>query len=145
MAAMFNIAFTTGVAEEQEEGWYGLWGRVTLGDHVEDFVASLSLWGREDYEHHWREAAVRLLDGEERTAFVTSAFQFWFAMWHDEGDIRVHDELLTAERLHELGPTLDTSRVPYELLWDYQRTNEEGEAISEWRLHISDIEGFLGR
>jgi hypothetical protein len=140
---MFDIEFTTTEPEQQDEGWYGLWGRVTLGTSVEDFLAPLSLWSREEYEQQWREAATRLLNGEERTAFFTSAFQFWWAMWQDEGDIRVHEEFLTAERLSVLGQTPDTSRAPYELLGEYRRTTEDGEAISEWRLSINDLERFL--
>jgi len=140
---MFRIEFTDAQPELQEEGWYGLGGRVTIGDHVEEFLASLSLWNREQYEQHWREAAVRLLNGEERTAFFTSAFQFWWAMWQDDGDIRVHQELLFADRLRELSESWDVRCVPYKLLQDYRRTTEEGEAISEWRLGIGDIEMFL--
>src|SRR5690242_12320334 len=119
---MFKIEFTAAEPELQDEGWYGLWGRVMIGDHVEEFVASLSLWTREQYEQHWRDAAVRLVDGEERTAFFTNAFQFWWAMWEDEGDIRVQEELLLGDRLDSLGEGWDISRVPYQLLQDYRRT-----------------------
>lgn len=140
---MFKIEFTAAEPELQEESWYGLWGRVTIGDHVEEFLASLSLWTREQYESHWRDAAVRLVHGEERTAFFTNAFQVWWAMWQDEGDIRVHEELLMGDRLNRLGESWDISRVPYQLLHDYRRTTDEGAAISEWRLRIDDIEMFL--
>ena len=140
---MFNIEFTAAEPELQEEGWYGLWGRVTIGDHVEEFLASLFLWTREQYERHWRDAAARLVNGEERTAFFTNAFQFWWAMWQNEGDIRVYEELLVVDRLNGLGESWDISLVPYHLLRDYRRTTDEGEAISEWRLRIDDIEMFL--
>jgi hypothetical protein len=140
---LFNIEFTGTEPELQEEGWYGLLGRVTIDDHAEEFLASLALWTREQYEAHWLDAAARLVGGEERTAFFTNAYQFWWAMWQDEGDIRVQEELLTADRLEQLGKSWDINRVPYQLLNDYRRTTEEGEGISEWRLRIDDLEMFL--
>jgi hypothetical protein len=80
-----------------------------------------------------------------RTAFFTSAFQFWWTMWQEDGDIRIHEELLLPARLGSLGASLENARVPYHLIRPYQRTTPEGEAISEWRLKVQDIEDFLVR
>lgn len=114
-----------------------------MGDESEQFLASLEHWTREDYERQWQEAAQRLLDGEERTAFFTSAFGFWYAMWQDTGEIRVHHELLLAERLETLPQPIDLTRTPYDLIEEYSRTTEDGEAISEWRLTLPDIAQFV--
>ena len=142
---LFNIEFTTGEPELQDEGWTGLWGRVTLGEYEESFVASLSLWSREDYEQQWKDAAERLIAGAPSTAFFTSAFQFWWCMWRSAATVRVHEELLTPERLAVLGPAPDLTCAPYELLGDYRSLSGEGQAISEWRLGLSDVEEFLVR
>ena len=142
---MFDIAFLSSEAELQDEGWYGLWGEVILGAHRESFLASLSLWSRSDYEQQWLDAAERIVTGTERSAFVTSAFQFWWAMWRDGAEVRVHEELLTAERPEPLGDSPDITRVPYELIRPYERITEEGEKLSEWRVATSDIEAFLAR
>lgn len=81
---MFDISFISEQPEIDDEGWVALLGRVTVGDETESFMASLEHWTREDYERQWQEAAQRLLDGEERTAFFTSAFGFWLVMWQGE-------------------------------------------------------------
>ncbi len=140
---MFNIEFISAVPEEDDGGLITLVGEITLGKEIETFRSALSLWSREDYERQWREAAQRLFDGEERSAFITSAFQFWRPMWQDEDDIRVQDQFLLPERLASLGPAPNPSRTPYELIGDYTRTNEDGEAISEWRISLRDIEVYL--
>ncbi|MFL5617701.1 MAG: hypothetical protein ACJ79A_04825 [Gemmatimonadaceae bacterium] len=142
---MFNIEFTAAEPELQDEGWNGLWGCVTLGEYRESFVASLSIWSKQDYEQQWRDAAERLVAGAPSTAFLTSAFQFWWSMWRSGATVRVHEELLTPERLAMLGPSPDLTRAPYELLGEYVGVNEEGAAISEWRIDLADIEAFLAR
>ena len=140
---MFDIEFISDEPEVDDEGRVTLLGEITLGDESERFLASLALWTREDFERQWREAAQRLLDGEERTAFFTSAFGFWRLMWQDEGEIRVQEQLLLPERFAHLSQPLDLTRTPYELIADYGRTTEDGEVISEWRLTLPDIARFV--
>jgi hypothetical protein len=140
---MFDIAFISSEPEIDDEGRVTLLGEITLGTDSERFLASLSVWTRKDYERQWKEAAQYLVDGGERTAFFTSAFGMWWQMWQDEGDIRVQEQLLHADRLALLPQPLDLTRTPYELIEDYQRITEDGEAISEWRLTVRDIERFL--
>lgn len=140
---MFDISFISEEPEVDDEGRVTLLGEITLGDESERFLASLERWTREDYERQWQEAAQRLLDGEARTAFFTSAFGFWWVMWQDAGDIRVQEELLLPERLANLPRPEDLTRTPYELVEEYCRTTEDGESISEWRLKIPDIERFV--
>lgn len=143
--AVFEIEFTTNVPEPQEEDWDGLWGRITLGDYQEDFLSPLSLWPRERYERQWREAAERLVAGSSPTAFFTSAFQFSWGMWRDGDEVRVRQQFLHSELVDSLGSAPDLDRAPYELLGDYHRTAEDGEAISEWRLDMADVEAFRAR
>jgi hypothetical protein len=142
---VFDIEFISDEPELQDEGWHGLWGRITLGDDAEDFLAPLSVWSRVDYEKHWIEAAVRIVEGADLSGFFTSAFQFWWTMWRDGPEIRVHEELLTPDRLQRLGPAPDTSHAPYQLLGPDRPTTEGGAAVSEWPLRVTDIEEFLAR
>jgi hypothetical protein len=142
---MFDIEFVSDEPEVQEEGWLGLRGLVTLGTASEEFIAPLSIWSRERYQCHWIEAANRLATGAARSAFFTSAFQFWWTMWQEDGDIRVHEELLRPDRLGSLRASPESAPVPYHLIGPYQRTTLESEAMSEWRLKLQDIEDFLVR
>jgi hypothetical protein len=139
---MFDIAFTSNTPERQPEGWVGLWGRTQLGVCVEDFLAPLGSWQRADYERHWIEAARRLLGPAARAAFFTAAFRFWWVMWREGDEILVHEELLLPERLEAL---TNWQATPYQLIRDRQTTSDDGTPVSEWRLAISDIEGFVAR
>ena len=142
---MFDISFLDAEPELQEEGCYGIAGTVSLGDYRESFVSPLAVWSRDQYEAQWLEAAARLVNGEERSAFFTSAFQFWWAMWRRGNLVYVHEELLVPQRLATLGPTFDLTRAPYELLGPYEAVNEDGKAISEWQLSIADVRDYLRR
>jgi hypothetical protein len=137
---VFNIEFTHDKPEIQEEGWLGLSGQTTLGDHVESFLAPIGLWARADYERHWLEAARRLLDGHVRTGFFTSLYQFWWTMWREGERVFVHEELLTRERYG--GPTDGT--VPYEIIGE-RISESAGHRVSEWELSLDDIRSYVQR
>ena len=46
---MFHIEFIDDEPELQEDGWLGLWGRITLGEYEERFLAPVGYWSRADY------------------------------------------------------------------------------------------------
>jgi hypothetical protein len=138
---MFDIEFIDPEPEPQDEGWLGLWGRITLGDYSERFIAPLGTWTKADYERQWIEAADRLVSGHERTAFVTAPFRFWWTMWHEGEDVFVHEELLTPERY--AGPY--DGGVPYRLIEERFTESEDGDQVSEWRVSFADILNFVER
>ena len=142
---MFDISFLGTEPELQEEGWYGLTGRVSIGEYRESFLASLEVWSREQYEAQWLEAAARLVAGEERSAFFTSAFQSWWAMWRQGALVHVHEELIVPQRFATLGPTPDLTRAPYQLLGPYAAVGQDGEPISEWQFSLDDVREYLRR
>ena len=142
---MFDIRFLDAPPEAREEGGYALWGEITLGDYRERFLAPITLWSRERYEQHWREAADRLLRGGERTAFFTVAWQFWWTMARQGEVVLVQEELLTGDRGEPLGPVLDPEVVPYELLEPVRLQSEDGNEISTWRVTIADVKAFAER
>jgi hypothetical protein len=139
---MFDIAFVSDVPEQQPEGWVGLWGRVQLGAYAEDFLAPLGPWQPSHYERQWMEAARRLLGPAARAGFFTAAFRFWWVMWRQGEMVIVHEHLLTPERLEGL---TDWQAAPYQLIGEHRSTSEDATRISEWRLGVADIEGFLVR
>ena len=66
----------------------------------------MGVWGREDYERQWIEAARRLLDGADRTGFFTAAMWRWWTMWLKGHEAIVHEQILVPEALIEpLEPT----------------------------------------
>ena len=139
---MFDIRFLDEPPELREDGGFDLWGEVTLGDYWERFRAPIGLWSRERYEQQWREAAERLLNGAERTAFFTVAWQFWWTMERNGEAVLVQEELITGETVEELGPAPDPYVVPYELLQPMTLQTDDGERISTWHITLSDVAVF---
>jgi hypothetical protein len=139
---VFDIEFIAEEPELQEEGWWGLWGRTTLGDYSERFLAPLDRWQRGDYERQWIEAAERLLHESDRTGFSTQAGRFWWTMWRQGERVYVHEELLTPERLATLTAF---DGAPYALIEDRATRTEDGAPISEWELTVADVQAFVAR
>jgi len=136
---VFNIEFITDAPELQEDGWLGLWGRITLGDYEERFLAPLGYWSRTDYERQWLEAARHLLGSADRTGFFTSPYRFWWTMWREGERVFVHEELITPERY--AGPYDGT--IPLQIIEDRITQNEEGQQISEWEIPLQDIRAYV--
>lgn len=139
---MFNIEFIADAPEPQEEGWLGLWGRVTLGAHREQFLAPIGSWQRLDYERQWLEAARRLLGEADRTGFFTVPYQCWWTMWRDGTQVWVHEELITTEE-RDAGPYRRT--VPYHIIEDRVTHTEDGQLISAWMISLDDVRAFVVR
>jgi hypothetical protein len=137
---VFDLVFVRDEPELQEEGWSALEGRIALGDFAEHFLAPLGPWARSDYERHWVEAARRLLAGADRTAFITSAFQFWWPMWREGSEVFVQEQLLWGQALAASFDPLDV----YASIPERVTTSEDGE-VSEWRIRVRDVEEFVAR
>lgn len=141
---MFDLEFISDEPEPQDEGadaWLALRGRATLGDYKEEFLAPIGYWTRGDYERQWIAAARRLLTGADRTGFFTQALRFWWVIWREGGDVFVHEQILVEDA--SFGP-LDPAD-PYRQIGERYTVSEDGEQVSEWRLEIADIEGFVER
>lgn len=139
---MFDIVFVSDEAEQQPDGWLGLWGRTQLGTWEENFLAPLDEWQRFDYERQWIEAAARLLGPAARAAFFTAAFHLWWVMWREGAEVTVHEQLFTPERL---AAVTDWRAAPYHLIGDRCSADEDGTTSSEWFIGVADIESFLAR
>jgi hypothetical protein len=138
---VFDISFITTEPEPQEDGWLALRGRTTLGPHREEFLAALGTWSREEYERHWTDAAQRLVSGSDRTLFFTSAFQYCWTMWRVSEDVFVQERLLIPATWLEPFDPAD----PWRQIDDRHTVSDDGAPVSEWRLHLDDIDEFLHR
>jgi hypothetical protein len=63
-------------------------------------------------------------------------------MWREGVDVIVREELLIPERLERL---TDWRAALYQLIRECRATSADGTPISEWRLGVADIKGFLAR
>ena len=142
---MFDIRFLEEPPEPWEPGGEALWGEITVGDYRERFLAPTGFWPRERYVRQWQEAGARFAAGAERTAFFTTAWQFWWTLGRAGDEVLVQEELLTGERIAVLGAAPDPERVPYELLEPVQLRNEDGHEISTWRVPLADVIAFTDR
>ena len=138
---MFDLTFVRVEPQRQEEGWDALEGEIIVGGHRERFLAALDPWERTDYERHWIDAARRLVEGADRTAFITSAFQFWWPMWQVGPKVVVHEQLLWAEPIASVFDPAD----PYRAIGERVSTTEDGDKVSEWELSLADIHDFVRR
>lgn len=137
MSGGFDIRFIRDEPESLEEflgeGATGLRGRITLGSYDEEFIALLGEWGRADYEGHWTEAARRLVDGADRTAFFVSAFEDRWTMWR-AGDL-VHAQ--------EHFPEADGFPEPFNRADLFAHIRDRPAGPSEWTLDVADFAAFV--
>jgi hypothetical protein len=141
----FDIRFISDHAESLEEflgkGARGLRGRITLGDYAEEFLALQGTWHRADYERHWLQAAQRLLQGADRTAFFTSAFEFRWTLWRVRDRVYAQEHFLAAPGFPE---PFDASDL-YTHIQDRRTRTEDGTSISEWTLDLASVAAFVAR
>jgi len=142
---MFDLAFLPErPLHVDEEGWRGRWGLSVLGDFEETFIAPIEWWQPGDYERQWILGARRLLDGAGASAFAVEAGRLWWTAWRDGAEVVIQQRLLLAE---EMAPawTARADAIPYELVGQRVTHTEEGDAVSEWRVALLDIQNFEAR
>lgn len=99
-------------------------GRIRIGVFEESFSCPVTYWNRADYLSQWKTGLGRLLNGEHKSALVTSMrdpmfsnFVFWWVMYLNGDDIVVQNHVLFLDELGE----------PFELSALYQFIpNQEG-------------------
>jgi hypothetical protein len=138
---VFDIRVTTEVPDELDI----MYGTIQIGDFNEMFTASLSDWAPEHYERQWQEAAQRLVDGELKSAFVTSFLlpsnSFYFVWWpcYRSGEtVYVHNQL----RLYEQIQSPFCVEALYDYVPDRETVNEDGMKISEWQMPLEWVRAF---
>jgi hypothetical protein len=123
-------------------------GRIKIGVFEEAFCCPITYWDGQRYVRQWRAALRRLIDGESKSALVTSVrdpkvanFLFWWVAFLDGNEIVIQNHVLFLEEL----------TVPFDVnnLYAYvpeMAPVEPGEPPpSEWRTNVREIEKFLNR
>lgn len=113
-------------------------GVLAIGDCVERFEATLGRWSAADYRRHWEEALRRLMSGEGDALFLTDVpgaegvqfFRAWVA-YRDREDIVFQELILFVD---PMGEDIDLT-APWRHIPARRTVTEDGEAISEWRVH----------
>lgn len=121
-------------------------GSLSIGAFQEDFHASLSYWDRDKYLAQWRNGLNRLVNGEIRSAIVTSMYDprfanyiFWWPLYAIGDNIHVQNHGLFLDDLDESFDEADL----YRFVRERETESEDGQSISEWTVKLSDIENFL--
>jgi hypothetical protein len=123
-------------------------GALTLGKCTEDFLANLSLWSKTDYQSHWIHELKAILEGSPKAALVVSYddpkaslnMEIW-RVYRDGEWLHFQNQLLQYSSLPQ---TFQISEVRRHIP-DRVMITEDGNQISEWDVHIRDLETFLWR
>lgn len=120
-------------------------GIIVVGDSTEEFLANLSEWTQREYREQWRRSIRRLLEGERKAVLITTfssptvaSHLEWWALYREGEDVFAQNQLLFFD---DLDAQFDPSRA-VEFLRERQTKNEEGLAISEWRVSMDDLRAF---
>jgi hypothetical protein len=145
-ASMTDFTITLSDDRLDSDGDVVALGFLTIGQFHESFHASLSYWDRERYLLQWREALERLIEGEDRSALVTSMYDpgaagyiFWWPLYAVGDSIHVQNHVLF---LNDLVEPFDEAEL-YRFVRERETVSEDGQAISEWTVALSVIETFL--
>jgi hypothetical protein len=114
-------------------------GWVRIGDLDETIFYSTAIWSREDYVHHWRDAAERLARGDDFAAFCTdlntdnasilAGFRSSHCVWFEEWIIPRSKVTVEGQCI---APVAALAR------------SEEGEA-SSWQVPINAVRDYATR
>ena len=141
---MFSLEFITGPLTENGE--LSQRGQITLGDFSEHFISPLVFWTPADYERQWIEGAQRIVDGAERSCFVTamrespfSGVVFLWPAYRVGQDVYLQHRLILPEHVNG---SFDPSD-PYAQVDPRQTLSADRERLSEWQIDLSDVARFV--
>jgi len=122
-------------------------GEITLGEFKEGFQVVLEYWNADEYRGQWL-GALQLVTSNPgaRAALITSLtdpqtanFLFWWPIYREAEELVFQNQVLIFEDLDE----------PFKLrnytdfISRYERFNDDGDEISEWRVSVDDVRSFL--
>lgn len=121
-------------------------GRLALGKCEEEFLANLWLWTKLDYLVHWTRELRALLAGQSKIALIvsyddpraSSNMEIW-RVYRDGDWAHFQNQILSYRSLPDGFDLAEMSQY----IDDRSTTDENGNRISEWNVHIRDIETFL--
>lgn len=140
--AVFSLSFVEGPLDD--DGVPVMRGQIRIGDHEEDFLASLYTWSVADYQQQWHAAATALVDGAPVAAFLTS-FPSHEAIFHEvwpawrEGDrIFFQSRFLFADATRGY---LNPGDLP--VLMGRRETTDKDGPIPTWEGQLSWLQAFI--
>jgi hypothetical protein len=139
---VFRIEIGREIEQDEDSRYYR--GLITIGDYEESFLAASGLWDWQAYERQWRDAARRLLEHRDRTAFVTSFshpdahHNFVWPAWYEDDIVYLQHRLLLRECLPSV---LDVDRI-HDIIGPRETVTEDGDEISQWTVPLADIAAF---
>jgi len=121
-------------------------GKIRLGDFEEYFLADVTFWSADDYRAQWKVGLSRMCDGAATSCILTSVsnpemtnyFQTW-PIYRFESEVIFQNRLFM---LDEVGEPFLFSRL-YDVILPYSAVNEEGAALSQWKIPLRAIQEFL--
>jgi len=141
---MFSLEFISGPLTENGE--LSRSGCITLGDFSEQFLSPLVFWTVADYERQWIEGAQRIIEGAERSCFVTamresplSGVVFLWPAYRVGQDVYLQHRLILPEHVNG---SFDPSD-PYAQIDRRETLSADGEHLSEWQIDLNDVARFV--
>jgi len=145
---MFNIAFVPGMRNENS---YEL-GQMMLGASRQGFRSGTSYWSMAQYEQHWHDAILRLVDGAECSALITDLppsslvnhLINWWPMWQKDGTVYVQERLLIRSNLKGVfDPSNPHRHIGSRDAEEDNAEENDGFRNSEWTVPLQDFVEFL--
>lgn len=125
-----------------------VFGKITIGEFSERFLASTEYWSQEQYRKQWVEAVDRLINGpcSNTEALIANMYDpsmaNFICCWplFREGDkVYIHNNLLFMDKIK---PPFELDRVG-SYIGERETVNEDGDKISEWVTTIGELKGWL--
>jgi len=141
---MFRIRFFT-PSVVNDEGWQHAGGELVVGDARLCFLVDLTHWSIAEYQHQWRAAISRLVQGAPSTALMTayrgrgdSAHTMW-ALWREEGYVYVQEHSVLPA---DLDAPFDPNE-PYVHVGQRIPAAEHALPIPEWRVAVEHLHAAM--
>ncbi|QVQ28280.1 hypothetical protein [Achromobacter deleyi] len=139
----FSIRLEGKVLREFDE-WV-LPGEVEIDGYTETFLAPAEFWSREDYLKSWKRSLAQGLQGGGRAVLLTSMrdpgvcnFLFYWVIFLEGDFAYIQNGVFFREELP--GP-FDPNGING-FVSDRQEINEDGVAISQWKVDLSSVIDF---
>lgn len=121
-------------------------GTITIGVFSEPLDIPVHFWKISDYEKHWEKEIQRIKNGATKTALITAIFddqshctETW-PLYKKNDHILIQNRLIFPEELK----SCDIDNIANHV-HKHETTNEDGNKISEWKIHKQDLYSFLNK
>lgn len=148
---MFSIKFLADLPTVSESGRshrvdMSKKGRIVAGTLNEVFVSPLGYWTIEQYQNSWKQSLFNIINGDEKSALITSILDpeiaNFFIIWpiyREKGDIFIQNHMIFVD---DISGVIDISNI-IEAIPSHRMIDEDGNKLSEWKCHISELSVFL--